>query len=116
MTNKEVANKFNLLAQLMELHGENPFKIKSYAAAYIHIRKQDVAVIDLSKEELIKIQGIGAAIAEKIVELKVSNQIKLLQIYLDKTPQGIVQLLQMKGFGPKKNQSRMGRTRYRITW
>ena len=102
MTNKEVANVFNTLGKIMELHGENPFKTKSYSSAYINIRKLPFSVIDKTKEELIQLPGIGKAIAEKIVELKETGEISALNSFLDKTPKGIVELLGVKGFGPKK--------------
>lgn len=102
MTNKEVAKTFNLLGKLLELHGENPFKTRSYSSAYVTIRKQPSPVIDMSKEELLDIKGIGKAIAEKIVELRETGQVSALQRYINDTPTGIVDMLGIKGFGPKK--------------
>ena len=46
LTNKEVARQFNLLGQLLELHGENPFKTRSYSSAYVNIRKLSVPVVE----------------------------------------------------------------------
>ena len=47
MTNKEIANKFQELANLMELHGENKFKIRSYSSAYITLRKQSDSLSEM---------------------------------------------------------------------
>lgn len=102
MTNKELANQFNGLAKIMELYGENPFKIRSYSSAYINIRKQAEPLFEKSKEELLQVPGIGQAIADKIVELRETGQMKALNKYLEKTPPGIVELMEVKGFGPKK--------------
>ncbi len=102
MTNKEIANKFNLLGRIMELHGENPFKIRSYANAYLTIRKWPTNLIDLTEEELASIKGIGKAISSKIRELADTGEMQTLNRYLDKTPEGIVEMLGIKGFGPKK--------------
>ena len=102
LTNKEVARQFNLLGQLLELHGENPFKTRSYSSAYVIIRKLSVPVVEQSREELLEIQGIGKAIADKIIELRETGEINTLSRYIQNTPPGVVQMLQMKGFGPKK--------------
>jgi len=102
MTNKEVANKFNLLGKLMELYGENSFKIRSYSNAYLTIRKLDVNVIDLDAQALSEVKGIGKAIGEKILNLKVSGTFPALERYLEQTPEGILEMLQIKGLGAKK--------------
>ncbi len=102
MENKEVAKNFQLLGKLLELHGENPFKTRSYSSAYVTIRKLGFPVIEKPKEELLNIQGIGKAISDKIEELRETGKIATLERYLDQTPKGIIELLQIKGFGPKK--------------
>ncbi len=102
MTNKEVATIINTLGKIMELHGENPFKIRSYSSAYVTIRKLPEPVIDMEREELLGIKGIGKAIADKIVELRETGELSTLNRYLEKTPPGIVEMLSIKGFGPKK--------------
>ncbi|MCB0695201.1 MAG: hypothetical protein KDC19_13240, partial [Saprospiraceae bacterium] len=48
MTNKEIAGWFRKLADIMELHGENPFKIRSYQSAYVTLRKWGEPLADLS--------------------------------------------------------------------
>ena len=49
MTNKEIARAFANLAAIMELHEENPFKIKSYASAYITLRKTDKPLGEMTR-------------------------------------------------------------------
>ena len=56
LTNKEVAKQFNLLGKLLELHGENPFKTRSYSSAYVNIRKLSNPVIEQTREELLEIR------------------------------------------------------------
>lgn len=102
MKNKEIAAKFNLLAKLMELNGENQFKTRSYSSAYNILRKYPEPLQNLSSDQIAEIPGVGKAIQEKIMELKSSGQMSLLQKYLDVTPSGIVEMLMIKGLGPKK--------------
>ncbi len=52
MTNKEIARNFNELARIMELHDENPFKIRSYANAYLQLRKVGTPLVDMSDAEI----------------------------------------------------------------
>ncbi|HJW30985.1 MAG TPA: helix-hairpin-helix domain-containing protein, partial [Saprospiraceae bacterium] len=102
MVNKEIARQFNLLANLMELHGENAFKTKAYSGAYLVLRKWDKPLADMSPEELESIQGIGASVASKIHELNTTGRIDALEKLKAKTPEGIQQMLSIKGLGPKK--------------
>jgi len=102
MVNKEIARQFNLLAGLMELHGENAFKTKAYANAYVTLRKWDTPLSDMSDEEISAIPGIGSSVASKIREYLDSGKIRLLEEYREKTPEGIQQLLEIRGLGPKK--------------
>ena len=102
MTNKEIAATFNKLAGLMELHNENPFKIKSYSSAYITLRKWGEPIIDMDPESIGQIKGIGKSVQSKIKELIETGQIAALEEYKAKTPEGIQQMLGIRGFGPKK--------------
>ncbi len=105
MTNKEIARTFNDLAAIMELHDENPFKIRSYQNAYITLRKWDKPLGDMTREEIDGIKGVGKAIGDKIQELLTTGTMQTYQNYADKTPAGVVEMLHIKGFGPKKIQA-----------
>jgi len=48
MTNKALASAFDQLARLMELHGENPFKIRSYQSAYRQLRNMPEPIADMT--------------------------------------------------------------------
>ena len=102
MTNRALARTFNMLGKVMELHGENSFKIRSYTSVYNTIRRHPDELMNLDRAELIEIKGIGKNIADKIEELRDTGSMATLQKYLDKTPPGIVELLSIKGLGAKK--------------
>lgn len=102
MTNKEIGSYFALLADLMELHEENAFKIKSYAYAGRNLRNIDVPLAEMSIDEMEKYEGVGNAIAHKIYDFVHNEKFELLKKYLEITPKGIVEILQIKGIGPKK--------------
>ena len=102
MSNKEIAKVFQFLGDIMELHGENPFKIRSYQNAYLTLRKLERPLTEMEAAEISAIKGVGTAIAEKIRELLDTGKMNTLQQYLDKTPEGVQEMLQIKGFGPKK--------------
>lgn len=102
MSNKEIAKVFQFLGDIMELHGENPFKIRSYQNAYLTLRKLERPLTEMEAAEISAIKGVGTAIAEKIRELLDTGKMNTLQQYLDKTPEGVQEMLHIKGFGPKK--------------
>ena len=102
MTNKEIASVFDELAKIMELHQENKFKIRSYSNAYINLRKLDQPLVDMSTEERGTIKGVGKAINAKIQEYITTGTLETLKKYQDQTPVGVQEMLQIKGFGPKK--------------
>ncbi|MFZ1378192.1 MAG: helix-hairpin-helix domain-containing protein [Saprospiraceae bacterium] len=102
MTNREIASMFNELAVMLELHEENEFKIKTYANAYLALRKLDINLLEQSKEENKTIRGIGASIADKIEEIKLTSTFVAYEEMKAKTPEGIRQIIKIKGLGPKK--------------
>lgn len=102
MTNKAIAGQFQFLANIMELHGENPFKIRSYQNAYLVIRKLDLPLSELSDEEISSMKGIGKAISAKIRELLDTGRMETLEKYREKTPEGVQDMLGIRGLGPKK--------------
>lgn len=104
MSNKEIAKAFQFLGSIMELHGENPFKIRSYQNAYLTLRKLDRPLADMSDEEIAAIKGVGKAIAGKIRELLTTGKMQTLERYKEMTPEGVQEMLNIKGFGPKKIQ------------
>ena len=102
MENKPIARTLRLLSQLMELHDENPFKIKSLANAAFKVDKLPYPTAGKSLAELEKIDGIGKSTATKIMELLETGSITELTDLLAATPEGVVEMLGIKGIGPKK--------------
>ncbi len=102
MTNAEIAQHFSLLADLLELHGENPFKIKSYTNAAGTIKDWPVALESISDDDLYRIPGVGQAIAEKIRQLQQTGMMNALQKVMDSTPEGVRNMLKIDGISPKK--------------
>ncbi|MBC8987911.1 DNA polymerase/3'-5' exonuclease PolX [Pedobacter sp. N36a] len=102
MENKTIARNLRLLSQLMELHNENPFKIKSVANAGLKVDKLPFAIQGKSLEEIAQIDGLGKSISAKVWELLETGTMSDLQEILERTPEGIVEMLGIKGIGPKK--------------
>lgn len=102
MENKQISRHLRFLSQLMELHEENPFKIKSIANAAFKVDKLAFPLAGKNIADLDKIDGIGKSIAEKIVELLQTGTTKEIENYLANTPEGVVEMLRIKGIGPKK--------------
>src|SRR5664279_3996027 len=79
VSNEVISESFSLLAKLMDIHGENPFKIKSYSSAAFSIDKLSEQLSEIPREKISSIRGIGASIGKQITEM-----------------------LEIKGLGPKK--------------
>ncbi|RZK66846.1 MAG: DNA polymerase/3'-5' exonuclease PolX [Pedobacter sp.] len=86
----------------MELHEVNPFKIKSIANAYFKVDKLPFSLKDKPLDEIDKIDGIGKSLAGKIIELLQTGELKELNDIIGETPEGVVEMLGIKGIGPKK--------------
>lgn len=102
MENKAISRKLRLLSQLMELNNQNPFKIKSIANGAFKIDKLPFAIQTKSIEEIEKIDGLGKSISAKVWELLQTAELAELNDMLAQTPEGIVEMLGIKGIGPKK--------------
>ncbi len=102
MENKTIARTLRLLSQLMELHQENPFKIKSVANAAFKMDKLPYAIKGKTLDEITQIDGLGKSISAKVWELLETGAMADLQSILAQTPEGIVEMLGIKGIGPKK--------------
>jgi DNA polymerase (family 10) len=102
MENKPIARKLRLLSQLMELHEVNPFKIKSIANAAFKVDKLPFPIAGKTLAELEKVDGIGKSIAGKIIELFETGTMAEMEEMLAQTPEGVVEMMHIKGIGPKK--------------
>jgi len=104
MDNKAISKIFKLCSQLMELHNENPFRTKAMASASFKLDKLPFRIDDASLEELSAQPGMGKSTAEKAKEVAQTGTFKELQVLLANTPSGVVEMLTIKGLGPKKVQ------------
>lgn len=102
MTTDQISEALDLTSKLMELHGENPFKVKALSGAAYRIGKSGIELEGKPKEELETIEGIGKGIAAKIDELQKTGTTRELAEMMAKTPSGVIEMLSIKGIGPKK--------------
>lgn len=102
LDNYAIADQFSLLSKLMDIHGENSFKAKSYGVAAFNIEKLPVQLSDTPSEKMAGLKGIGDSTAKKIAELLETGRLQALDEMIAKTPAGILEMMQIKGLGPKK--------------
>ncbi len=100
--NSFIADQFSLLAKLMNIHGENSFKAKAYSSAAFTIDKLPQQLSEIASDKYASIKGIGDSAAKKINEILERGEIVALTELINKTPEGIMQMLSIKGIGPKK--------------
>ena len=102
MDNYSIAENFSLLARLMDIHGENSFKTKTYAVAAFNIEKLPMQLKDTPKDKLFSIKGIGESTGRKVIEMLDTGKLGALEEYISNTPPGVIEMLNIKGIGPKK--------------
>ncbi|MHA4875740.1 helix-hairpin-helix domain-containing protein, partial [Enterococcus faecium] len=77
-----IADNFSLLSKLMDIHGDNSFKAKSYSAAAFTIEKLDIQLSAIEEQKIFSIRGIGESVGKKIVEQLRTGQLSSLNEYL----------------------------------
>jgi DNA polymerase (family 10) len=102
MENAQLAEHLDLLSKLLDIHGADSFKSKSYAAAAFTIEKLPYPLATTPPEKWKSIRGIGASVAGAITQLLETGHLVQLNELLNSTPTGVVEMLQIKGVGPKK--------------
>jgi DNA polymerase (family X) len=102
MDNYAIADNFSLLSKLMDIHGENSFKSRSYSIAAFNIEKLPMQLKETPPENIFILKGIGESVGKKIVEMLETAKLGSLEEYIAKTPPGVVEMLNIKGLGPKK--------------
>lgn len=105
MDNYAIADKFSLLSKLMDIHGDNSFKARIYGAAAFNIEKLPAQLADTPREKIAAIKGIGDSTAKKITEMLDTGELTALNEMIAKTPPGVIEMLNIKGIGPKKIQT-----------
>ena len=86
----------------MELHEDNPFKTRSMQNAAFKLERLPSPISTMTEDEISQQDGIGKGILGKIKEYLVHSSFDELNKLLEKTPPGVVQMLAIKGIGPKK--------------
>lgn len=100
--NRETAAILYEMAELLELHAENRFKIIAYSKAARAIESLKEDIIQVCREKRLQsIPGVGKAIAQKVEEYLRTGQIQSHQELLAETPPGLAELLKISGLGPK---------------
>ena len=102
LDNYAIADQFSLLSKLMDIHEENSFKAKSYGSAAFAIEKTIEQLADIPREKIFSLRGIGESTAKKIIEILDTGKLSVLDELLEKTPEGILEMMKIKGLGPKK--------------
>ncbi len=103
MDKATIADVLEKIATLLELKGENPFKIRAYTNAARSLETWGGNISDLRDEETLeKIPGIGKAIAAKIKELVETGSLKFFEDLRSEFPAEILELFSLPGLGAKK--------------
>ena len=101
MDNLAIARIFGEIGDLLEIKGENPFKIRAYRNASETVAHETRRVASLTPAERLDLPGIGKDIAAKIGELADTGVIRYHQELLQEFPPTILDLLNLQGVGPK---------------
>ena len=100
--NAEVAEQFDLLADLLELEGAESFRVLAYRRAATRMRETSGSIAQLALDGRAKeLQGIGKTIEEKIVQIVETGTIEALAKKRAGVPEGVVQFMRLPGLGPK---------------
>jgi DNA polymerase (family 10) len=101
-SNAELADRFELLADLLELDGSDAFRLAAYRRAATRMRESAAPVAQLALDgRATQIPGIGGTIAAKIVELSETGDLQALAKLRDRVPAGLVDVMRVPGLGPK---------------
>jgi DNA polymerase (family X) len=100
--NSELADAFELLADLLELDGADAFRLLAYRRAAERIRESAPPVAELALDgKARQLSGIGSTIESKIVELSETGDLQALAKLRERIPPGLVDVMHVPGLGPK---------------
>ena len=104
MENIDIANELTTLAELLEIQGANPFRIRAYRNAVntVNSLSRPLSGMVEDKEDLTDLPGVGKNVAAHIVELLESGKITRLEELTSEIPISLVDLVRLDGVGPKK--------------
>jgi DNA polymerase (family 10) len=102
LTNASIAERFELMADLLELEGAVAYRVLAYRRAAKTLRETPESVVKLSEQgRLVELPGVGDTISEKVGELISTGSIAALEKLVAATPSGVVPLMRVPGVGPK---------------
>ncbi|HDH05996.1 MAG TPA: DNA polymerase/3'-5' exonuclease PolX [Nitrospirae bacterium] len=101
MHNRQIAKIFNEIADILEIKGDNPFRIRAYRRAARNIEDLAKDVAEISSDELKQIPGIGADLAGKIQEYVKTGSLQFHCGLKTEFPSGLLNILSIPGLGPK---------------
>ena len=101
LLNQRIAASFDEIADLLELAGDNQFKIRAYRRAAEAVRALDEPVAELLRRDQSAIPGIGEALRSKIWEMESRGSMEYLERLRAEIPAAIVVLTQVPGIGPR---------------
>jgi DNA polymerase (family 10) len=102
MENDQIVDVLELLVKLWDLHNSNEFKSKNLAFAARGLDKFPGLIHSLSEQELLMIPGVGKVVVQLVQEVAATGTCTDLEQIIEQTPAGLLQLLKIKGLGPKK--------------
>lgn len=102
--NADIAKQFETTADLLEIKGDNPFRIRAYrnAARVVEDLPHELASMVKANEDLTELPGIGKDLADKISEIVTTGSAKALEKLRKELPPNITDLLNIPGLGPKR--------------
>ncbi len=101
MENLAIARIFSEIADLLEIKGDNPFKIRAYRNAADTIAHASERLAYCTEDQLLAIPGIGKELASKIREIAETGEARYHRDLLEQFPTTILELLHLQGVGPK---------------
>ncbi len=103
MDKKQIVEVLEEIASLLELKGEDKFKVNAYSRAARSISQSRLDAVDLiSKGEAKKIPGVGEALSKKLTELVETGKLGYLEELKNSFPAGLPDLFEIQGLGPNK--------------
>ena len=102
MENDQIVDVLELLVKLWDLHNSNEFKSKNLAFAARGLDKYPGLIHSLSEQELLMIPGVGKVVVKIVQKVAATGTCTDLEQIIEQTPAGLLQLLKIKGLGPKK--------------
>ena len=100
--NSDVADQFDLLADLLEIEGADSFRVVAYRRAATVMRESPAGIAQMALDGKAKsLTGIGKTIEEKIVQIVEEGEIKALRERKDRIPPGVISFMRLPGLGPK---------------